>query len=133
MIALLAMPAVRWLLGSLATLAVLVGGLALHDRAVQARLLASQAAVRAEQAEHQHAAAVAAFGRLLADQSAAGTRDTVIKEAIAHASATDGCANSGAVRAALDGLRGTAAAPAAGRAGGNAGVPGRTTAAPGTK
>jgi hypothetical protein len=107
MIALLALVPARYLAAAgllFGAAGAVVCGMALHDRGVRAQLVATQAAARAAADAAQHQRIVAALGTALADQREAAQRAVEIKEAIAHAPETHGCADSPAVAAALRGL-----------------------------
>lgn len=134
MTALLALIPARYL-AAIAALILAAGaalaGLALHDHAVRADLVASQTAAQAVADAAQHQRVVAVLGTALADQRAAAERAAQIKEAIGHAADTNDCAGSAAVRAALLGLRGHTDGATGGHPAEPADVPGGTDAAAG--
>ncbi|CAH2606498.1 conserved protein of unknown function (plasmid) [Rhodovastum atsumiense] len=90
------------------------GAVALHDRDVRAALVAQQQAAQVAADLAQQRRVTAALGTALAAANARAAETADIKEAIDHATATDGCAQSPAMRALLDGLRKRASTSAAG-------------------
>ena len=134
LLGLLSGPIGKWI--GYAALAVTMAGAAWwvvgeHDSAVRGALLAEQRAAQLVQLQAQHERTVAALESEAASERARADAMATARRMIANAPITTACADSPAVRAALDGLRSkpSAAPGAPGGAKQPAGVPGAAGAA----